>query len=149
MLEVDGFCDLVNFLWNDLNVTRPSSFILAKKLSFLKTKLKEWSRDVFGYLEFKMAKLVEKVKSFDDKEGQLSLLWEDRIERLEVKKELSLLRSSLDVYWRQRAKQHWLVDGDRNTKFFHQVANRRNKFNGIHKIKVDGCLLYTSPSPRD
>ena len=30
------------------------------------------------------------------------------------------------------------MDGDRNTKFFHQVANRRRKFNTIHKIKVDG-----------
>ena len=30
------------------------------------------------------------------------------------------------------------VHGDRNTKFFHQVANRRRKFNTIHKIKVDG-----------
>jgi len=64
----------------------------------LKTKLKEWSRDVFGHLEFKMAKLVEKVKAFDEKEQQLSLSWEDRIERLEAKKELSLVRSSLDIY---------------------------------------------------
>ena len=45
-LEVDGFCDLINSLWNDLNVTGPSSFILTKKLSFLKTKLKEWSKDI-------------------------------------------------------------------------------------------------------
>ena len=36
-----------------------------------------------------------------------------------------------------RAKQHWMADGDRNTKFFHQVTNRRRKFNVIHKIKVD------------
>jgi len=35
----------------------------------------------------------------------------------------------------------WLVDGDRNTKFFHQVANRRRKFNVIHKIKVDDELF--------
>jgi len=33
-----------------------------------------------------MAKLVEKMKSFNEKEKQLSLSWEDRIERLEVKK---------------------------------------------------------------
>ena len=62
----------------------------------------------------------------------------DRIERLELNKELSLVRSSMDIYWRQRAKQHWLVDGGRHTKFFHQVANRRRKFNAIHKIIVDG-----------
>ena len=31
-----------------------------------------------------------------------------------------------------------MVDGDCNTKFFHQLANRRRNFNAIHKIKVDG-----------
>ena len=141
-LEVVGFCDLVNSCWNHLIVTGPSSFILAKKLSALKTNLKEWSRDVFGHLEFKMAKLMEKVKSLAEKVQQQTLSWDDRVERLEVKKELSLVRGSLDIYWRQRAKQHLLVDGDRNTKFFHQVANRRRKFNTIHKIKVDGeCFV--------
>ena len=56
---------------------------------------------------------------------------------LKVKKELSMVQSSIDIYWRQRAKQQWIVDGDRNTKIFHQMANRRRKFNAIHKIKVD------------
>jgi len=40
-LEVDGFCDLVKSFWDELNVTGPSSFILAKKLNLLKTKHKE------------------------------------------------------------------------------------------------------------
>ena len=50
-LEVDGFDDLVT-VWDELNVIGPSSFILAKKLNFLKTKLKQWNREVFGHLEF-------------------------------------------------------------------------------------------------
>jgi len=70
-LEMDGFCGLKSF-WDELNVTGPSGFVLAKKLNFFKTKLNEWNRDVFGILEFKMANLVEKVKSFDEKEQQPS-----------------------------------------------------------------------------
>ena len=80
------------------------SFILAKKLNFLKTKLKQWNRDVFGHLEFKIASLVEKVKFLLEKEQQQSLSWADTIERLEVKKVLSLVGRSIDIYWRQRAK---------------------------------------------
>ena len=125
---------------DELNVIGPSSFILAKKLNFLKTKLKQWNREVFDHLEFKMASLVEKVKLLDEKEQQRSLSWADRFERLGVKKELSMVRKSIDIFWRQRAKQQWIEDGDRNTKFFHQVANRRRKLNAIHKIKVDGEL---------
>ena len=60
-------------MWNELNVAGPSSFILAKKLNVLKTKLKEWTGDVFGHLEFKMANLVEEVNSLDEKEQQQSL----------------------------------------------------------------------------
>ena len=71
-LEADGFGDLVNSFWNELNVAGHFSFLLAKKLNFLKTKLKELNRYVFGHLEFKMANLVKKVKSLD-KEQQQSL----------------------------------------------------------------------------
>jgi hypothetical protein len=36
-----------------------------------------------------------------------------------------------DVFWRQRAKTHWLQDGDLNTKFFHAAATSRRKTNRI------------------
>jgi len=39
-LEVDGFSDLVNSFWEELDVSGSSRFILAKKLHFLKSKLK-------------------------------------------------------------------------------------------------------------
>jgi len=96
-LEADGFDDLVKSIWDELNVIGPSSFILAKKLNFLKTKLKQWNREVFGHLEFKMASLVDKVKLLDEKEQQQSLSWADRFERLGVKKELSMVRKSIDL----------------------------------------------------
>ena len=59
---------------------------------------------MFGHLELKMASLVEKVKLLDEEQQQQPLSWVDRIERLEVKKVLSLVGRSIDIYWRQRAK---------------------------------------------
>ena len=44
----------------------PFSFILAKKLNFLKIKLNEWNKDVFCHLEYKMANLAEKAKPLDE-----------------------------------------------------------------------------------
>jgi len=66
-LEIDSFCDLVKSC-HELTIAAPSSFILAKKLNFLKTKFKEWNMDLFGHLDLKMANLVEKVKSSYEKE---------------------------------------------------------------------------------
>jgi len=72
-LEVDGFADFVNSVWDDSNVYGSSSFVLAKKLNFLKSKLKVWNRDVFGHLDTKLGALIEKVKVFDAKEQLQSL----------------------------------------------------------------------------
>ena len=126
--------------WGEHQVFGSPSFILAKKLNFLKRRLNEWNKEVFGHLNSKMADLVDKIKSFDEKEHQLFLSLGDRIDGLQVKKQLSLFRSQIDIFWRQRAEQHWMEDGDHNTQFFHKVANSRRKFNAIESIEVEGEL---------
>ncbi|XP_031124381.1 uncharacterized protein LOC116027096 [Ipomoea triloba] len=58
-----------------------------------------------------------------------------RVRELDAK-----IRSLLDqqnVYWHQRAKQHWLHQGDKNKKFFHQYALARKRKNRIEKLKDD------------
>jgi len=65
-----------------------------------------------------MVDLVDKAKFFDKKEQQLSLSLAGRIERLQAKKELPVLRNWIHIFWWQRAKQHLMEDGDCNTKFF-------------------------------
>jgi len=137
---MEGFSDLVNSFWGELRGSGSSSFILAKKLNFLKRRLKEGNKEVFGHPDSKMADLVDNIKSFDEKEQQLTLSLGDKFERLQVKRELSNVRSQIDIFWRQRAKQHWMEDGDRNTKFSNRVASMRRRFNAIKKIVVEGEL---------
>lgn len=47
-----------------------------------------------------------------------------------------------EVYWKQRSKQHWLLAGDGNTRFFHQYASWRRKKNCIMSLcKNDGTWV--------
>ena len=64
----------VSSFWGELRVFGSSNFILAKKLNFLKRRLKEWNKEVFGHLDTKLADLVDKISLFDEKEQQLPLL---------------------------------------------------------------------------
>ncbi|XP_019188301.1 PREDICTED: uncharacterized protein LOC109182607 [Ipomoea nil] len=40
-----------------------------------------------------------------------------------------------DVYWKQRAKQHWLREGDMNTMYFHLSPSNKKRKNRLVKLK--------------
>lgn len=46
-----------------------------------------------------------------------------------------------EIAWRQRS---WLKNGDKNTKFFHRMANVHKRFNSVDTLKV-GDLNITDP----
>jgi hypothetical protein len=48
---------------------------------------------------------------------------------------LGRLQEQKNIYWKQRAKAHWLKDGDKNTSFFHACASERKRVNLIKKLK--------------
>ncbi|XP_039683467.1 uncharacterized protein [Medicago truncatula] len=52
-----------------------------------------------------------------------------------MRQKLNHLLIQEDMFWRQRAKNHWFRDGDLNTKFFHAAATSRKKVNKILSLE--------------
>jgi hypothetical protein len=51
-----------------------------------------------------------------------------------------------EAYWRQRAKMHWLREGDLNTKFFHLTASSRQRKKKIEKlVNEENIVVSTQP----
>ncbi|XP_059077889.1 uncharacterized protein LOC131876488 [Cryptomeria japonica] len=47
-----------------------------------------------------------------------------------------------EIYWRQKSRDLWLSDGDRNTKFFHSLAKLKRQHNRISCIQnLDGVVI--------
>ena len=43
--------------------------------------------------------------------------------------------------WRQKSREVWLKEGDRNTRFFHEMANSQRRHNDIVSLKINGAWV--------
>lgn len=50
---------------------------------------------------------------------------------MNLKAQLDSIYLEEELYWKTRAKQQWLEEGDSNIQYFHTVANNRKKKNNI------------------
>ena len=46
-----------------------------------------------------------------------------------------------EISWGRKSREMWLKEGDKNTKFFHKMANSNRMRNCLKKIKVNGIWL--------
>ncbi|WOL16359.1 hypothetical protein Cni_G25146 [Canna indica] len=77
------------------------------------------------------------IESLNAKAEANGLLDGDLLPLKEKNASLDNLYRDEDLFWRQRAKQRWLKDGDRNTRFFQQWASCCRRNNWIHCISLD------------
>ena len=140
-LKVEGFKDLLKSWWEGDNFSGSSSFILAEKLKVLKAKLKEWNKDIFGKVEYRKDLALEQVEFWDAKEKISRLSLEELEARKEAREEYKKWVLLEEITWRQKSKEVWLKEGDRNTSFFHKMANAHKRRNNVDKIRINGVWL--------
>lgn len=94
--------------------------------------------DIFDNLKKMEEEVAKAEKTFDDHPSDSN--------RSNMKKAYSHLDQALSVeeaYWRQKAACRWIEDGERNTKLFLSLVNKKRTRSWIHSITHDGNT-YTS-----
>ena len=81
----------------------------------------------------------------DVKEGELGLSEVELGERAELRSQIQNLLSLEEVLWRQKLRMLCIKKDDDNTKFFHEVANSRRRYNHISMLEVNGIILRRNP----
>ncbi|XP_060189234.1 uncharacterized protein LOC132618185 [Lycium barbarum] len=110
-------------------------FLLLWKIKKVKGALSAWSRLAFGDI-FKQLIIREDIVRIkeqlfeDDRSEQNRIILQ--LAQAELKKYLHYEKE----FWRQKAGYTWFSEGDRNTKFFHNLVNGRRKRLQVNRIQI-------------
>ncbi|KAK6121173.1 hypothetical protein DH2020_045094 [Rehmannia glutinosa] len=127
--------EIIKQHWND------SLSPLPAKIENCSIGLLNWSKHQYGDFDKHIDDIKSRITSL--KNGPISEETKKEISELQLKLDLSL--DQLDIKWKQRAKQHWYKEGDRNTQFFHAFASKRKANNHITKLKDQSGIFQETP----
>ncbi|KAL0340345.1 UNVERIFIED_CONTAM: hypothetical protein Sradi_4551300 [Sesamum radiatum] len=113
---------------------------LQQKLTRLKHCLKEWNKTVFGNVFDNVAAAERGLKEADEAYDQDPC---DRtlVERNRCSAELVRALAQEETFWRQKAGIRWAKDGERNTRYFHSLVQKRRFRGTIFGIQHEGEYL--------
>ncbi|KAF7841821.1 reverse transcriptase [Senna tora] len=137
MWLLDDSCkQVVSHAWN-INISGSSAYLFVSKCRNVMSQLKRWNREVLGHIPSKLSDLQRHIKVVQEQVGES--VQDDTLLAIEaaLRNELEKLLDKEEILWAQKSRQMWLLQGDRNTKYFHTLVKKRRINNRISRIKLD------------
>ncbi|XP_057779620.1 uncharacterized protein LOC130998207 [Salvia miltiorrhiza] len=108
---------------------------VSLKIQMMGRELKLWESRSFGRVKKRCSEIRKELAELQKPSLEASTKDDQRA----LENELDELLQREDVMWKQRSRTDWMAEGDRNTSYFHKVAEGRRSRNHIREIKmVDG-----------
>ncbi|RVW24229.1 LINE-1 reverse transcriptase-like [Vitis vinifera] len=127
--------------WVGLNCSGSASYVLVSKLKALKSLLRDWNKLEFGKVEVNKALALSQVDFWDKMELSRTLSVQEVDAKRGAKEDFKKWALMEEISWRQKSREVWLSEGDRNTKFFHKMANAHRRGNMLSRVKINGVWL--------
>ncbi|XP_056688407.1 uncharacterized protein [Spinacia oleracea] len=120
--------------WN-FNTQGSRFFRIRSKLTNIKGDLKNWAKGKFSHKTMQLKTNADKIQELEDKliTQPFNPIWQNHLLRMLKQRERILLQKQ--HLWKNSAKKTWLNQGDRNTRFFHQLMKHRAAKNHIYRLK--------------
>ncbi|GJS35528.1 RNA-directed DNA polymerase, eukaryota [Tanacetum coccineum] len=137
--KMEGFDKVVEDSWHSIVVKDTNGISrMQKKLKLLKAQIKAWinenKKKIHEARKYIQSKLTEVDKSIDQGGGNEEIL----NQRALLMKDLTEIHSIKASELSQKAKVHWSIEGDKNSKYFHRIINSKRSHLNIHGILLDG-----------
>nr|GEW79907.1 RNA-directed DNA polymerase, eukaryota [Tanacetum cinerariifolium] len=132
--------------FNNLSIMETNKIsLLRKKFQALKARIKNWSRDEMhtasAVRHSAQSRILELDKLIDKGLSNNNII----NERISLLKDIHDLdkRHSSDLA--QKAKIQWAIEGDKNSKYFHGIINKKRSQPVIRGVLVDGEWIEDPP----
>ena len=96
--------------------------------------------EIFGDVNLRKNDLQAQIQDLDLVEETRPLSVEEGVTKENLKADFEKLLLLEEIKWRQTSRATWLREVDKNTKFFHHVANSNRRFNSIDHLVVNGAV---------
>ncbi|CAA0810710.1 Unknown protein, partial [Striga hermonthica] len=127
-IKKEGIGDVIKEAWNQQQEGTPM-FRVHEKIKTTRLALLIWNRGIHTNAEHKIKRLSSQLEDMKDLGGN-----RDWMEWDKLKKELDKAYEQEESFWKQRSRNQWLKEGDRNTRFFHALTLQRRKKNAITRL---------------
>ncbi|GMJ08752.1 hypothetical protein HRI_004544400 [Hibiscus trionum] len=98
--------------------------------------LAQWNSQCKGDMAKKKKRILARLRGIDKALGRRHSTTLSDLEN-SLKQELDDILAMEESLWRQKSRCDWIRDGDRNTSYYHAIANGRRKRNTILSLKDD------------
>ena len=109
--------------WDGVSMEGTESYVLMKKLKVQKGLLKNWNMEVFGNLTVNKNEAFRLVSHWDLVENSSRLTLVEMERRQEARDNYRNWDALEEISCRQKSREVWVKEGDRNTRFFHKMAS--------------------------
>ncbi|XP_021899093.1 uncharacterized protein LOC110815570 [Carica papaya] len=124
------------------------SYVFASKLKTLKNEIKRWARVEEGRLETILKDNLTELEDCDRREMGGILGENGRVRREHLRKEIAEVMHLEAISRRQKVREKWLKEGDRNTWYFHCMANSHQNNNYVEELWCNGEVVSGNENMR-
>ena len=136
-LENRGCYDTVKSTWERAAMGSPMVKVMSK-IEACQQSLTQWSKHSFCIVSTELMgkKKLLQTAELEAAQGRNVDFF------MQLKGEVSDLLRLEEKMWQQRSHDHWMISGDRNSKYFHNRASQRFRRNKISELcNADGVLV--------